>query len=303
MKDLFFPEKKGEDLLYAQLRDEPRRKKYRNYLENMWVEYQSLAPKGFKKNLQNEFYSRWWEMYLAVGLLHLGLNVITSRKDKGPDISLQINGKQIWIEAVAPKVGVKSDRVPDMVINGVRDIPKREFQLRLSQGIDGKLIAFDGYIKNSIIQSDEPCIIAVSACNLDHLGPLLEFPCPAPLTVLAGAGDKHITLDGSEESYLESQESIKRDSNSAVNTIKFEQDDFKIISAVLYSNTDPLNLNTDPINHSDFSPESSFKLFINPRAKNPVPYNFSKLIETWTEKKNETDSIWHKTEPVYIHNK
>ncbi|MEF3168145.1 MAG: hypothetical protein K6360_02250 [Deltaproteobacteria bacterium] len=58
-------------------------------------------------------------MYLVVGLLHLGLSPKVSKTDTGPDVTLDIGGQQVFIEATAPSVGKGSDRVPDPVLNNV----------------------------------------------------------------------------------------------------------------------------------------------------------------------------------------
>jgi len=198
---LFLSMAKGEDGFYAKIRDDPRGKTHLEQLEAMWVKYRDHAPKGFRRKLQFEFHQRWWEMYLTIGLVHLGIKARSSRNDKGPDLVVDVGGNRLWIEAVVPSVGTKSDRVPKPIMNGVGDYPKRECLLRLAQGLDGKQKALTKYIQESTILPEEPCIIAISACKLNQFGSLLDWPCPAPLALLSGAGHMVVTLHGSREPY------------------------------------------------------------------------------------------------------
>jgi hypothetical protein len=129
MKDeLFLPTVAGEDAIYALIRDsnDPLGEKYRTELNALWHVYRANAPKSFKDKLQIEFYSRLWEMYLTVGMDHLGFKFRSSPKDCGPDLVLEVDGKSVWIEAVAPSVGEigKPNSVPDPVpIGGSADFP------------------------------------------------------------------------------------------------------------------------------------------------------------------------------------
>ena len=290
---LFLPANPGEDSLYARIRDDPRGKTHLERLESMWAEYRDHAPKDFERNLQSQFHQRWWEMYLTIGLVHLGFNVKSSPKNKGPDLVVEVGGTRLFIEAVAPKVGEKSDRVPDPIMNGVGDYPMRECLLRLAQGLESKREAFARYAEESIIQPGDACIIAISACDLNQFGSLLDWPCPLPIALLAGAGHMVVTLDGSRDPFCMRQKSINRDSGSPVDTAMYEREDFRVVSAVLYSKPDPLN--------APGLPESSLSLFLNPRARRPVPHDMCVTMETWTEEQRDTETIWSRTQPAVAH--
>lgn len=291
-EQLFLSPAKGEDGLYAKIRDDPRGKTCRKQLEVMWVEYRELAPTGFQRKFQVEFHQRWWEMYLAIGLIHLGLNARPPRDDEGPDLVVDVAGRRVWIEAVVPSIGTTSDRVPEPIMNGLGDYPKRECLLRLAQGLDSKQKALTEYVQESLIQPEEPCIVAISACNLNTFGSLLDLDptCPAPLALLAGAGPMVVTRHGSREPYCKRQTSINRDSGSHVDTALYEKEDFRVVSGVLYSSPDPLN--------APYPPEASFSLFLNPRANYSVPHDVYANMETWTEEQSGSETIWKKTQPA-----
>lgn len=284
MKDcLFLTQTENEDKLYRAIRDLDCNREYRTILEKMWGSYRHYAPKGFKRNLQDSFHSRWWEMYLTLGILQLGFQIETDKEDAGPDIRLILeDNPSLWIEAVAPSKGEATDRVPDQEPNTVVNMPRREGLLRLTQSISSKKVKFEHYIQESIIYENSPCIIALSACSL-NLGETLDWPCPAPISILTGADNLTITSDGH---HYQHRESLLRDSGSEVDTTVFEDDEYKIVSAILYSHHDPL---------SAPKPCNSLKLFLNPYAKNPIPIQiYERFKETWECNNREDDISWTK---------
>jgi len=289
--NIFLAMRRGEDALYARIRDDKRGESCRQRLEQMWLEYRSYAPKGFRKKLQYEFHQRWWEMYLTLGLIRLDFSVSTFSQDNHPDILLDFNNTKVWVEAVVPKPGTKSDAVPEQVANGVQDLPMRECLLRLTQAITAKREAVNSYIQRGIVSEKDAFVVAISACALNQFGSLLEWPQPVMLRVLAGAGDLAIPLDWNRSTYSTRQETILRDSGSPVATVLFEEEGYRIISGVLYSNVDPVN--------APLSPEKSFSLFLNPRAYVEVPIGIRKKMLTWREKnRTGTEIVWTNTQPM-----
>jgi len=277
----------GESSLYKNLRDNPRALKAKNEIEQLWRKYEPFAHKSFLKKIQIEFHHRWWEMYLYIGLRNLNIQIDYSKSDKGPDYFIP-SKKKINIEAVAPKPGNTDDKVPEFGINGVFDFPKNECLLRMSQALESKGDKFIDYISKSTIENDAINVIALSTCALNQFGTMLDFPQPAPLSVLAGAGNLRISKEISD-SYSEKNSTISRHTGAPVNMCFFENKKFNIISAVLYSNSDPVN--------APESPEETFKLFLNPNAINQIPKDCGLLkIETWQlqNSKSSVDEIWIK---------
>ncbi len=290
-QSIFNPEAIGEHKLYARIRDEIEwGEQTRRSLEHLWVEYFPYAPKGFRRKLQFEFHQRWWEMYLTIGLCRLGMTVRSFRKDNGPDLLVETSGMRIWVEAVAPKIGTSKDCVPDPIEDGVQDFPKRECLLRLLQGVTEKRDRMADYIAKHIVSREDACVIALSACNLNQFGSLLDFPQPAPLSILAGAGNLVIFSDRSRSPYSSRQETLSRNSGSLVDTTLFGKDEFSIISAVLYSKCDPLNAPDEP--------HGTLSLFLNPKANIKFSKSFYEKIPTWhVEGKSDDKTIWKKIQP------
>jgi hypothetical protein len=286
---LFQPSRRGEDELYGRVRDHERAVPNREQLDRMWLQYQSYAPRGFRKKLQFEFCQRWWEMYLTVGLCRLGFPIATSPHDDGPDLLIEFGSSKVWIEAVAPTRGMTSDAVPEPVVNGGCDLPMRECLLRLTQAVTAKRNAFHNYVQNGIVSEKDCQVIALSACGLNQFGTLLDWPQPVMLRVLAGAGDLTITLDGSAAAYSKRKDATLRDSGSPVELALFSSGGFNSIAGVLYSQVDLLN--------SPVAPEESFEFYLNPNSEVIVPDIMTARMATWSEEQNtDQEVVWHRTQ-------
>ena len=288
-KKLFQDTRPGEDELYARIRDDLRGDPYRQQLEQMWVDYQNYAPKGFRKKLQFEFHQRWWEMYLTLGLHRLRLPIGTSSRDDQPDLLLKFESSKVWIEAVAPTPGTKSDAVPQPVVNGVEDLPMRECLLRFTQAITAKRDAFISYIQRGIVSEKDCLVVALSACGLNQFGDFLEWPQPVMLRVLAGAGDLAIPISGSSSAYSKRKDTTFRDSGSQVDLSLFYSVGFSSLAGVLYSKQGPLNALS--------APEKSLELFLNPKGRSEIPSAITEKIVTWSEeRRTEQEVVWKKTQ-------
>lgn len=288
--NLFQRRRLGEDELYARIRDHVRGEPHRQRLEQMWSDYRVYAPRGFRKKFQFEFHQRWWEMYLTLGLHRLGFPISTSSGDDRPDLLLKFGNTKVWIEAVAPTSGKKSDAVPQPVVNGVKDLPMRECLLRFTQAITAKRDAFTCYIQRGIISDADCLVVALSACGLNQFGTLLEWPQPVMLRVLAGAGDLAIPLSGQATAYSKRKNATFRDSGSPVDLALFYSTEFSQVAGVLYSKQDPLN--------APAAPEESFEFFLNPKGRAEVPRAITERLATWSEERSAgQEVVWKRTQP------
>jgi len=267
---MFKKKEKYEHDLYREIRDLPQRKDKKKQIISYWKTYKDYAPKKFLNNLQYEQYfkHRWWEMFLGVGLINLGFEILTSESDKGPDFRVNTFNGDINIEAVAPKQGKEPNRLPNLKM-GVHDLkPKREkFLLRLSNALKNKKDKFNKYIEEKVVDNKSFNIIAISTCSLSQYGSLMDISCPSILSVLKDVGNPIINLDTGKCSYAK-KSSIKKSNGSKVSSDLFDQEEYAYISAVLFSNIDILN--------SQDRPEESFVLVVNNNAKNKLS---KKIIE------------------------
>jgi hypothetical protein len=295
MRALLQPKRDDEHWLYSRLRDWPDSdsEERRQFFSALWAQYVSFAPKGFEKKLQFEFHQRWWEMYLAVALLRLGFTLKKNRADVGPDISLEVEGQKVFVEATAPSIGRSSDRVPDPVHNGVANFPERECLLRLTQALTEKNARFRAYVDAGTVPHDACMIVALSATDLNQFGTLLDVVHghPAPLSVLAGAGPTVVTKGGKKPPCSSRRDTLVRDSGSPVGTTLFESPEFSIMSGILYSPADLWNALLDP--------GDSLSLFLNPSASARIPKALQERFVRWSRERPEgNDIVWNKSLPA-----
>lgn len=118
----------SESELYTRIRDYEKDSKVKSQIENFWKKYEPYAPQEYLEKIHSEgnFYQKWWEMFLGVGLLNLNISITTSPKDVGPDFKIILPSQVLWIEAVAPNVGDGVDAIPEF-INGLINYLKMSF--------------------------------------------------------------------------------------------------------------------------------------------------------------------------------
>jgi hypothetical protein len=110
---------------------------------------------------------RLGEMLLFDRLSHAGFKL--QSKDMGPDFRAEKNGEMVWIELVTPSSG------DDTKINELFDSHnplspsaddsvdlRNRTLLRICAGINAKLEKFEKYIKDGLVQQEDPCVIVVN---------------------------------------------------------------------------------------------------------------------------------------------
>lgn len=268
-------------------RDEPRSKKTREFIEQMWLKYEPYADSHFLQEARRDFKQRVWEMYLACSLINEGFSI--QSKDQGPDIFLQHKGLRIWFEAVAPKAGEGDDAVrtpePARMKNGklqglrVDDVPDKEAMLRYRSAIEGKYEKYKKYIDKEILQPDDCYIIAVNGS--DVLSPPREIhEIPRIVRAVFPFGSLKITLDYESGDIVSQdyayQDTLEKSSGCQVKKDIFCDPEYSGISAILHSQV-----------HAGNFPQRFGEDFIivqNPLAKNRLPLEFIKLgKEYWVE--------------------
>ena len=163
---------------------------------------------------------------------------------------------------------------------GVENFPENELLLRLTSGLKEKRDKFKDYLDKKTIKGEDACIIALSSCYLDIYGSLLDATAPAPLKVLAGCSCP--VLSKNKSPFFSKRQPIEKVSKNTVSVLLFEDPAYDLISAVLYSCKDPLNAPNPP--------ESTFQIFLNPRAKVPLPDCFCTNIDAW----HYENEVWKK---------
>lgn len=251
-------------------------------IEHLWGQFQSYADPNFKHSMllnKNSFREHFWEMYCGVGLLNSGFNIDTL-ENKGPDFHLgKMHNQEYYIECIAPGCGNEQnpDSLPKMPL-GVFDLPHEKYELRLLSALKEKKEKFEKYIQKKVVKDSDCLIIAIANINLSQYGTLMNYPVSIINKILLGIGCLATNVNTNEVILL-SKDNIKRKNNSIVLRGLFLKSnpqnihitkEYEIISGVIYSNIDILNLEY-PNN-----PERTFELVVNPNAKNKLSEEFCK---------------------------
>ena len=249
-----------------------RRQETKQWLEDLWSQYQEYADRNFLKEVKGAYFSqRMWEMYLACVLLEKGISLIP-KGEKGPDIQIKKDGKSIWIEAVVPQSGEGRDAVPGLVYGVVSDYPEEQILLRATNSLYEKLKAYKKWRQDNIIQDGDTCIIAINLGSMSH--PTLDPGIPLILKCLFAVGYLTIPIKEGEkrEPFWSERKEIYKKSGSAVGMNLFEDEESSIINVVIASNDKIIN---SPKKKEKMG--SNFIIVRNPKTMNPLPkdiFNF-----------------------------
>lgn len=272
--------------------DDERFRKAKEHCEELWRSFEPFADKHFLSEFPLHFHERWFEMYLTVSLLRLGLDIQCPKP--GPDILLTSGSRRIWIEAVCATSGQKGfpDSVPELVPGKLMDVPKDPYVLRIRNSLDQKARIFSNYIKNRIVGQDDITVVAISVWSAG-LWPQDMLAC-MPRS-LYGIGDPILEYDKVTGEQVGSRyemmtEIRKRSSGSPVVVQPFTDGSVPHISAVLASWANvvslPKRLGDDCILYPNLS-------CANPWLKGTVP-----MGEEWSYK--EAESGWCGTLTTHI---
>lgn len=282
MPDLFSNCESTEDLAYINICSGSHRinREIKVFCELLWDKFEEHADTHFLIEFKQNFYERYWEMYLTSSLIDWEYSIESN--SHGPDILIEHMDNKIWIEAVASGNGdpiINPDTIPDIEIGIGQLVPEEKIILRLRSSIESKSRVYHNYIRDSIIENDEPYIIALNGAKLNFIS---NDDIPYILKAVLPIGDYYYNFE-TEESGITFRDRVIRESGTEIFTNIFLDDNYNHISAILYSNT----------HAGKFDEEigSDFILIHNPKAINPVPINIiqnGKVINIETDDESNT---------------
>lgn len=249
MNDLFessFPEPSPE---FIALKDEPRNAKMKNLVQEMWKVFFPWADPNFPQEFSKNLHPRFWEMYLGTRLLERNFKLVPKKSSFGPDFQILLEGKSVWIEAIAPEDGTGKDAVPSIdELNGINPIPEDKIILRFTNAISTKIKKREDYIEKGVISADDAFIIALNGRGINMT--LFEGPMPAIVKSVYPVGDYSVTIDVNtlqtvREGYKVRHE-ITKASGSSILTNIFLNKAYSGITGILYSNAALWDMPTTP---------------------------------------------------------
>lgn len=245
------------------------RRKTKDWMAELWKQYEPYADSNFLREFKTRFTQRSWELYLGATLLNRRAKLGVHRST-GPDFELlNLVGERLgWVEAIAPTKGDGNDRVPDMVNGAVMDVPEEQMLLRIAGALEAKVAQYAGHVSSNVIGPDEPYVIAINRAELDHVDTIL----PLVLKVCFPIGDLtlRVMVNGVRQedpkSHWSRRESIKKVNGEEIPMRFFEDPAHAGISAVIYSKDHIINSPRLPSEMGE-----NFVVVHNPLAKNPLP--------------------------------
>ena len=136
----------------------------------LWLLYRDLGLPNddfiaeFTNGKRPSLAQRTWEMLLARHLHLQGKKLIAT--NGGPDLKFDLDGKTVWVEAVAPEPkGLPPDWL-DPSFAGVRSFPHEAILLRWTTTLDAKWKKYAEYRTKGTVGASDACVIAINGCQL-----------------------------------------------------------------------------------------------------------------------------------------
>lgn len=268
------------DPSYVHIRDSEDCVNDRAYLEGLWREFRQAADPMFHQQMQlkNNFEGRVWEMRLAVVLKRIGLPVVLTRRNGGPDVLIE-GSPRVWIEAVAPHTNEVLDDNDAQARRSVAPSPEEDVILRYTQSLQEKWSVYQRYLCSGLVRAEDAFVVAVSGANLHH--PTSGGGPHWMAKPLFGLGNRVFQREVGTGRDLGGywnfnvQRTTRR--GSPVEADLFLSSKRSGLSAVLYS---AHHVKNRPEVHG-FMEGSDFRVFHNPFATVPLPVGFIARGEEW----------------------
>jgi hypothetical protein len=182
----------------------PQEQAIKKGLEELWLRYKPYADTDFCNAFSRRPDERFWEMYLAVALLHRRRRLrcrdelTADQRNTGPDLCVRKGRRRIWIEAVSPQRGDEKnlDQIPDLFPANADEgcfAERYQIELRITASLRRKAKKFERYRERGIISEKDSCVVAVSAgqFSLQAAGAGL----PHVVTAVYPFGEEFVVLD------------------------------------------------------------------------------------------------------------
>lgn len=231
---------------YSHLPDESREKTV-SRIASLYDETKLLLVEpGFTYELLNgdeaKFQQRYWEMLLAYQLGQTGARLTHERS--GPDFCFELDGRKIWIEAVAPNRSPEiNDYYNTEILNRGGWIAADIFALRWTQAITQKIEKFGRYLNKGQVRASDICVIAVNSGLLGSLGLTGKSDHPVLIDVVFGTGAEYALIDVNSMTIVEQgrkrEPTVTNKNGSAVSKQFFMDANAQQISAILASAATP----------------------------------------------------------------
>ena len=238
----FFLPGESPDENYVVLRDRVHAVDQRAKVEKMWSVFEPYADSSFRSAAMQQFHQRYWEMYVAVALLHRG-HAITKHGNDGPEFSFQVNGQRIWLEAVAPTRGVGADAVPEITCGERYTVPVEQVLLRFTNAFCEKQQRFAAARSKGIVKAEDAYLLAINSRGVPHAP--YSGTVPFYIQALLPVGSLAMEIDKATKKVVDSYHNyrpvVKKSNEAEVSTSAFLDPSSAFCTGVLHSAVDAAN--------------------------------------------------------------
>lgn len=209
---------------------------------DLWSLYRDLGLPSddfiaeFTSGKRPSLAQRTWEMLLARHLHLEGHNLIPT--DGGPDIRFELDGKTVWVEAVAPEPkGLPSDWL-NPSFTGVGSFPHEAILLRWTTALDAKWKKYGEYRKNVMVAASDAYVIAINGCQLGvfpETRGISQMPFGVETVFPVGPVAYRVDRDAGKigEGFISERFHIMNANNAAVATTPFVNTRYAGVSALI----------------------------------------------------------------------
>ncbi|HEY3489830.1 MAG TPA: hypothetical protein VGK27_06890 [Candidatus Deferrimicrobiaceae bacterium] len=232
-------------------------------IERLWEIYQPYADRHFREDACKHFLQRYWEMYLAVALIDSGFTLFKP-SDEGPEFFIEIDGRRVWVEAIAPEGGEGPDRVSEFPPGAAFNVPTEKILLRYTHALAEKHAKYQRDLEKGIIGIDDGYILAINCRMIPHasFGGVIPYPIQAYLPFGHPAVSFDVRTGKIVDRYFEKREAISKLAGAQIPTTAFLNPAYAGISAIIHSAVDAAN---SPVIHGE-----DFVVLHNPLAAQPI---------------------------------
>ena len=223
--------------------DDENSQEAKAHCEDLWHDFSEHADTNFLDEFPARFHQRWFEMYLTVSLIRMGLPVKCPKP--GPDIFLSIDGRRIWVEAVCATDGQagKPDSVPPTEYVKVQEVPIKQYVTRIRNSLDEKERRFRKYINDKTVECGDLQVIAVNSGEVSSLFGNLDV---CMMRSLYGIGDMFVNFNKTTGKFGKTSHqsilTIAKTSGAEIGVQPFVDGSMKHVSSALASCANAFNV-------------------------------------------------------------
>jgi hypothetical protein len=176
----------------------------RDSIENIWSQCKPYLDPDVRTDARENFHQRWWEIYLTHLLLDADVQLVRREhrqlRKSGPDLLALVDGRKLWIEAVAASAGEGPDAVRSSgPPKAPKPFPEKGIMLRFQQAFSTKVCVHTKYVEKDWVSLSDGYIIALNGALAERGYPCMQRFPRIVNALLLGLETERIVIEFDEE--------------------------------------------------------------------------------------------------------